>query len=80
MFLVVPGCYTSNIPEYVAIVRVCKDVSFESVVDWVYEEEAREPGELAEDGTGAMAFDAIDWSAVTACPPSARCAEWRALM
>ncbi|KAG1679456.1 hypothetical protein FOA52_007748 [Chlamydomonas sp. UWO 241] len=85
VFLVVPGYSTPNVPEYVGIVRVTEDISIESGMsmvsvcfEWVDEDVARELGALAGDGVGAMAVDAIDSSAVTACFPSARVrsAEW----
>ncbi|KAG1655846.1 hypothetical protein FOA52_008288 [Chlamydomonas sp. UWO 241] len=83
IFLVVPGCDTHNVPEFVAIVRAREGVSIESGmsmvpvrVEFVDAEVAFELCALAADGVGAMAVDTIDWSAVTACPPSARTATW----
>ncbi|KAG1666110.1 hypothetical protein FOA52_010900 [Chlamydomonas sp. UWO 241] len=83
MFLVVPGCDTHNVPEFVAIVRAREGVLMESGmsmmpvrVEFVYAEMAFELCALAADGVGAMAVDAINWSAVTACLPSARTATW----
>ncbi|KAG1679005.1 hypothetical protein FOA52_013069 [Chlamydomonas sp. UWO 241] len=75
MFLVVPGCDTHSVPEFVAIVRAHEGVSIESGMsmvpmrfEFVYAKVAFELCALAADGMGAMAVDAIDWSAVTACP------------
>jgi hypothetical protein len=84
VFLVVPGCYTANVPEYIGIASVLEgvtsiksDMSMVSVkVEWVDKGVADEIAELAGQGAGAMAVDAIDWSAVTACPPAAVPAEW----
>ncbi|KAG1670270.1 hypothetical protein FOA52_003620 [Chlamydomonas sp. UWO 241] len=83
MFLVVTGCDTHNVPEFAAIVRAREGVSIESGMpmvpvrfESVYAEVAFELCALAANGVGAMAVDAIDWSAVTACSPSARTATW----
>jgi hypothetical protein len=83
VFLGVPGLFTANAPEIIGIASVLKDFDVTSVesdmamvsvkIEWVDKGVASDVAELA--GQVAMA-DAIDWSAVTACPPSAVPIEW----